>query len=66
MKGKDPWEEIDTPSIADSVTARRVDAKLPWNFFWARGVDGRVLLTLRHATEVGTNPLDCQGCATLR
>ena len=50
MMGKDPWEEIDTPSIADSVAARRVDANLPWNFFWARGMDGRVLLTLSHAT----------------
>ena len=54
MMGKDPWEEIDTPSIADSVAARRVDANLPWNFFWARGVDGRVLLTLRHATRSAT------------
>ena len=50
MMGKDPWEGIDPPSIADSVAARRVDANLPWNFFWARGVDGSVLLTLRHAT----------------
>ena len=49
--GRDPWEEIVTPSVADSVAARRVDANLPWNFFWARGVDGRVLLTLRHATD---------------
>ena len=48
--GEDPWAEIDPPSIADSVAARRVDATLPWNFFWARGLDGRVLLTLRHAT----------------
>ena len=48
--GRDPWEEIDPPSIADSVAARRVDASLPWNFYWARGVDGGVLLTLRHAT----------------
>ena len=47
---KDPWEEIDTPSIADSVAARRVDATLPWDFFWARGMDGKVLLTLRHTT----------------
>ena len=46
--GEDPWAEIDPPSIADSVAARRVDATLPWDFFWARGVDGRVLLTLRH------------------
>ena len=49
--GRDPWEEIAPPSIADSVAARRVDAKLPWNFYWARGVDGGVLLTLRHATD---------------
>lgn len=49
--GRDPWEEIDPPGIADSVAARRVDANLPWNFYWARGVDGRVLLTLRHATD---------------
>ena len=27
-----------------------VDANLPWDFFWARGLDGRVLLTLSHAT----------------
>ena len=46
---RDPWEEIDRPSIADSVAARRVDANLPWNFFWARAVDGRVLLTLLHS-----------------
>ena len=48
--GEDPWAEIDPPSIADSVAARRVDANLPWDFFWARGLDGSVLLTLRHAT----------------
>ena len=47
---EDPWAEIDPPSVADSVAARRVDATLPWDFFWARGVDRRVLLTLRHAT----------------
>ena len=46
---EDPWEEIETPSFSDSITARRVDAELPWNFFWAKGSDGRVLLTLRHA-----------------
>ena len=54
MMGRDPWEKIDSPSTADSVAARRVDANLPWDFFWARGVDGRVLLTLRHA--VGSAP----------
>ena len=49
--GRDPWEEIDPPSIADSVAARRVDANLPWNFYWARGMDGKILLTLRHAAD---------------
>ena len=51
MMAKDPWDEIEPPSIADSVAARRVDANMPWNFYWARGVDGRVLLTLRHTTD---------------
>ncbi len=49
--GRDPWEEIEPPSIADAVAARRVNADLPWDFYWARGVDGRVLLTLRHAID---------------
>ena len=51
MMADDPWAEIAPPGIADSVAARRVDANLPWNFFWARGADRRVFLTLRHATE---------------
>ena len=49
--GEDPWAGIDPPSVANAVAARRVDANLPWNFFWARGLDGRVLLTLRHAAD---------------
>ena len=51
MMTENPWREIQAPSIADSVNARRVDAELPWNFFWARGEDRNVLLTLRHAEE---------------
>ena len=51
MMAENPWREIQPPSIADSVNARRVDAELPWNFFWARGADRSVLLTLRHAEE---------------
>ena len=55
MMGKDPWEEIDPPSIAGSVTARRVDANLPWDFFWARGVDGRVSSHTSPRHLVGTD-----------
>ena len=51
MTTENPWRDIQPPSLADAVNARRVDAKLPWNFFWARGADRRVFLTLRHATE---------------
>ena len=51
MMTENPWREIQPPSIADSVNARRVDAELPWNFSWARGADRSVLLTLRHAEE---------------
>ena len=51
MMTENPWREIQPPSIVDSVNARRVDAELPWNFFWARGADRSVLLTLRHAEE---------------
>ena len=48
---ENPWAEIEPPGLANSVAARRVDADLPWDFFWARGADGGVLLTLHHATE---------------
>ena len=51
MMTEDPWREIEPPSVADSITARRVDAELPWNFYWARAADRGVLLTLRHAAE---------------
>ena len=48
---ENPWRDLEPPSIANSVTARRVDAELPWNFFWARAADRSVLLTLSHAAE---------------
>lgn len=51
MTTENPWGEIEPPSIASSVSARRVDAQLPWNFFWARGVDRRILLTLSIADQ---------------
>ena len=46
MLKDDPWGEIERPRMADTIAARRVDADLPWNFFWARGADGKVLLTM--------------------
>ena len=55
---EDPWRDIDAPGMADSVSARRVDALMPWNLFWARGADGSVCLTFRHARQSApSNPL---------
>ena len=51
MTTENPWRGIALPSIAHSVNARRVAAELPWHFFWARGADRGILLTLRHARE---------------
>ncbi|MGI9362463.1 MAG: PD-(D/E)XK motif protein [Parasphingorhabdus sp.] len=47
----DPWKNLKPPSSADALNARRVDAEMPWGFFWARGTDRRCLLLLRHAAE---------------
>ena len=51
MMAENPWRDIEPPNAARSVSARRVDASLPWDFFWARGADRSVLLTLRHDAE---------------
>ena len=48
---EDPWEEIARPSVAGSVSARRVDANLPWSFFWAKDPNDKVALTLHVDTE---------------
>ena len=55
MTTENPWREIEPPSAANLVNARRVNAELPWNFFWARGADRRILLTMRHAEESAPN-----------
>lgn len=45
---EDPWDNIEPPSSAEMINAHRVDAKLPWKFYWARGVDKRCMLILGH------------------
>ena len=58
MMSDNPWRDITSPAISATVNARRVDARLPWDFFWARGGDGGVLLTLSHDDESSPkNPL---------
>jgi hypothetical protein len=50
----DPWEGLEPPPDADVINARRVDAELSWNFYWARSADRRCLLILGHAQ--GSSP----------
>ncbi len=47
----DPWKDLARPSVAESASARRVDAAAPWDFFWGRDVDGKVLLLLQHSGQ---------------
>lgn len=48
MMTEDPWRDIVAPAASQVVNARRVDADLPWDFFWAKDVDGHCLLTLTY------------------
>lgn len=46
-----PWAGLISPSIANVLSGRRVDADLPWDFFWARSSDGKYVLTLGHDAD---------------
>ena len=48
---EDPWKDLEPPSSTSVISARRVDATLPWSFFWARGIDRRCMLVLEHGLE---------------
>ena len=43
---EDPWKDIPSPSASQSVNAKRVDADLQWDFFWAKDVNSHCLLML--------------------
>lgn len=49
---EDPWRDLAPSPKADLLSARRVDAHLPYAFFWAKGADRRCLLLLQHSTPV--------------
>ncbi|MES0032093.1 PD-(D/E)XK motif protein [Mesorhizobium sp. M0040] len=51
MKTPDPWADIGLATAGGSVSARRVDAGHPYDFFWGRDINGRRLLALRYAPE---------------
>lgn len=47
----DPWKDLTPPCAGDTISAQRVDANIPWGFFWARDVDRKCLLVLRHGVD---------------
>jgi len=47
----DPWKDLKPPNAADAINAKRVDVNIPWDFFWARSVDHKCLLVLRHSEK---------------
>ena len=44
-----PWRDLPVPSASATLSARRVEAGMPWDFFWARDGDRKCLLVLNHA-----------------
>ena len=51
MVSNDPWKDLSPPSVAKAISAKRVDAGIPWDFFWARSFDGFCLLVVQHAED---------------
>ncbi len=47
----DPWKDLTPPNASDAINARRVNADIPWGFFWARGVDRKCMLVLQHTSD---------------
>lgn len=45
----DPWVSLETPPNSANLSARRVDAGHPWDFFWATDSTESCLLVLRHS-----------------
>lgn len=50
----DPWADLGTPHVEDSINAKRVDANSPWNVFWGRTIDGACLLLFNYSA--GSEP----------
>jgi hypothetical protein len=47
----DPWSDLEPPSAAAAIKGKRVNADIPWDFFWARGLDRKCLLVLGHRAD---------------
>lgn len=47
----DPWKDLPPPSVADAINAKRVNADIQWDFFWARDINQNYLLILKHSAS---------------
>ena len=47
----DPWVQISKPAEA-RYTGRRADSEHPYNFFWARDLEGRCLLVFEYSNAI--------------
>lgn len=48
---RDPWADVARSSSSSTVSAKRIGADIPWNFFWAKDSDGKFMLILRHSLD---------------
>jgi len=46
---KNPWSKLPIPNIRSSISALRVDSKNPWEFFWGRDIENKILLVLKNS-----------------
>ena len=47
----DPWKQMSRPKLA-KFSGRRADADHPYDFFWARDLQGRCLLVFEYPSEI--------------
>ncbi len=51
-QARDPWKQLSPGVREGEATAIRVDANGRWDFFWARDIESRPMLVLRHASPI--------------
>src|SRR4051812_14576466 len=51
MMRSDPWSQLGPPPTAETISGRRVDEDMPWDFFWGVDHGNHCLLILRHSLE---------------
>jgi len=53
---EDPWHNMAAPSATETVTAKRVNAQLKWDFFWAIDIGRNCHLILKYTPTAIQDP----------